>query len=777
MNSIKRLIFLKASCEINCSGIVQGVGMRPFVYRIAVKWGLSGYVLNLGDAGVRIVVEGERSAIENFIKDLKKEKPAMARYEKIDVNWKPYQNHFKTFNIKKSSKEGVLKSSYIPPDISICNKCLKEVLNPADRHYNYAFTCCADCGPRFTSIIDLPYDRMNTTMNKFPLCTYCEQEYKNPLDRRYHAQGICCPICGPKLTLYDKKGNSIDCEDPIKETANLIKEGKILAIKGIGGTHLATLTTEDECVLELRRRKKERKYKPFAIMSLNLDRVREYAIVNEYEEEMITSFRRPIVILKKSENYNLSQEISPGLHNVGTMLPYSGLHYLILQQIDDPAIVMTSGNSTDKPMAVSNNDIISQLGHLADFFLMHDREIYQRCDDSVIRIIDGDPKIIRRSRGYVPEPIDTIIEYKGEGILAVGPELTATITVMKKNRCFPSQHIGNLSGDLETIEFHKSTVNQMLKLTLMEPDLIACDLHPNFYTTRYAEEFADSHNIELIKVQHHHAHAAKLMAENNINEPIICITSDGVGYGLDGTIWGGEILLASYNSIERLAHLKPQPMPGGDASTKYPTRMLTAILSGAIPEDDLREILVKNYLDGFKYGKQEMETIFNILRKKDYITTTSSGRILDSISALLKICVEKTYEGEPAIKLESIATKGNDSIKIIPEIIKYNGKYVFDTTKLLNDILEKLNQYKNRDLAASAQRAFAEGLAQMAIKTAEETGIKTIGFTGGVAYNEAINNKISKLVKENNLKFIQHRRIPPGDAGISLGQAIVAAQN
>jgi len=751
--------------------------MRPFVYRIAVYWGLTGYVLNLGDAGVRIVVEGERSAIENFIRDLRKEKPLMARYEKIDVNWKPYQGRFKTFNIRKSSKEGILKSSYIPPDISICDKCLKDILNPADRHHNYAFTCCADCGPRFTSIIELPYDRMRTTINKFPLCTYCEQEYKNPLDRRYHAQGICCPICGPKLTLYDKNGNTINCEDPIKETANLIEEGKILAIKGIGGTHLATLTTEDECVLELRRRKKKRKYKPFAIMSLNLDKIREYAIINEYEEEMITSFRRPIVLLKKSENYNLSEEISPGLHNVGVMLPYSGLHYLILQQIDDPAIVMTSGNSTDNPMAISNNEIISQLGSLADFFLLHDREIYQRCDDSVIRVIDGKPKIIRRSRGYVPEPIDTIIEYKGEGILAVGPELTATITVMKKNRCFPSQHIGNLSGDLETIEFHKSVVNQILKLTLVEPDLIACDLHPDFYTTKYAEDFADSHNIELVRVQHHHAHAAKLMAENNIDEPIICIASDGVGYGLDGTIWGGEILLTSYNSIERLGHLKPQPMPGGDASTKYPTRMLTAILSEAIPENELREILIKNYLDGFKYGKQEMEVVFNILRKKDYITTTSSGRVLDAISALLKICLEKTYEGEPSIRLESSATRGNDSIKITPEIIKHNGEYIFDTTKLLNDILEKLNQNKIGDLAASGQKAFAEGLAQMAIKTAEETGIKTIGFTGGVAYNEAINKIISKLVKENNLKFIQHQKISPGDAGISVGQAIVAAQN
>lgn len=766
---------MKASCEINCTGIVQGVGMRPFVYRIAVKWGLTGYVLNLGDAGVRIVVEGERTVIENFIRNLETEKPPMARYEKIEINWKPYHRRFKNFNIRKSSKESVLKSSYIPPDISICNNCLIDILNPADRHYNYAFTCCADCGPRFTSIIDLPYDRMRTTMKKFPLCPDCEQEYKNPLNRRYHAQGICCPICGPKLTLYDRKGNRIDCDNPVTETAKLIEEGKILAIKGIGGTHLATLTTDDECVLELRRRKRERKFKPFAIMSLNLEKVREYAIVNEYEEEIISSFRRPIVILKKFENYDLSEWISPGLHNVGVMLPYSGLHYLLLQQIDDPAVVMTSGNATDNPMAISNNEIVSQLGHLADYFLLHDREIYQRADDSVLRVIDRKPKIIRRSRGYVPEPIELNIEHKGKGILAVGPELTATVTVMKKNRCFPSQHIGDLSGNLETIEFHKSVVNQMLKLTLVEPDVVACDLHPDFYTTKYAEEYVDIHNTELVRVQHHHAHAVKLMAENNINEPIICITSDGVGYGRDATIWGGEILLSSYKTMERLAHLKPQPMPGGDVCTKYPTRMLTAILSQAIPENELRDIIKKGYLDGFKYGQQEIDLVFKLLTKKDYITTTSSGRVLDAISALLKICQKKTYQGEPAIRLESIAAKGKDTVKITPEINKHNGKYIFDTTKLLNDILEKINQHKIQDLAASGQRAFAEGLAQMAVKTAQETRIKNIGFTGGVAYNEAITKIIKKIVKQNNLNFIQHQKTPPGDAGISIGQAIIAA--
>ncbi|MEM2134284.1 MAG: carbamoyltransferase HypF [Candidatus Jordarchaeaceae archaeon] len=766
---------MKASCEINCSGIVQGVGMRPFVYRLAVKWRLVGYVQNLGDAGVRIVVEGEKNAIENFIQDLKREKPPMAVYEKISVKWGSYQGRFKKFTISRSSKASALKSSHIPPDISICDKCLNDILNPTDRHYKYPFTCCADCGPRFTSIIDLPYDRMRTTMKDFPLCSECEQEYDNPLDRRYHAQGICCPKCGPRLVLYDREGSVVNYEDPITDAANIVKEGKILAIKGIGGTHLATLTTDDECILELRRRKRDRRYKPFAIMSLNLDKIREYAILDEYEEEIISSFRRPIVLLKKSENYDLSEWISPGLHNVGVMLPYSGLHYLILQKIDDPAIVMTSGNTTDTPMSISNDEIISRLGHIADYFLLHNREIYQRADDSVIKIINGKTKIIRRSRGFVPEPIDMILEYRGKGILAVGPELTATISVMKRNRCYPSQHIGNLSGDLETIEFHENVVNQMLKLTLVEPDAVACDLHPNFYTTRYAEKFADTHNIELVRVQHHHAHAAKLMAENNITEPIICITSDGVGYGQDGTIWGGEILLVSYNSMERLAHLKPQPMPGGDISTKYPTRMLTAILSEAIPENELRQILVKNYIEGFKYGQREMEVVFSALRKKEYITTTSSGRVLDSISALLKICLEKTYEGEPAIRLESIATKGKDHIKITPEINKQNGKYVFDTTKLLSDILEKLNHNKIQDLAASGQRAFAEGLAQMAITTAEETGVKIIGFTGGVAYNEAINNIISKLVKENNLKFVEHQKIPPGDAGISLGQAVIAA--
>jgi len=766
---------VKKRCKILCGGIVQGVGMRPFVYRIAVKNKLTGYVLNLGDAGVKIVVEGEEEAIKKFLMDLRREKPPLARFEKIDVKWERYKGEFSSFTIRKSSKKKVLEGSYIPPDVAICDKCAEEILNPEDRHYNYPFTCCADCGPRYTSIIALPYDRELTTMREFPLCSYCREEYENPLDRRYHAQGICCPLCGPTMSIHNVNGEIIECKDPIAEAAKLINEGFIVAIKGIGGSHLAALTTDDDCILRLRQRKRDRRYKPFAVMSPNIEKVKEYAEVTKEEEKLLTSFRRPIVLLKKRDEFPLSKWISPGLHNIGVMLPYSGIHILLLRQISDPAVIMTSGNVSGKPIAASNKEIFSHLTRLADYLLIHNRGIYQRCDDSVVRFVDGKTKIIRRSRGYVPEPIDTEIPYKGKGILAVGPELSVTVTVMKGNRCFASQHIGDISGDLDVVEFHENTINHLLKIFNVKPEAVACDLHPQFITTRIAEEYGEKWRVPVIKVQHHHAHAAALMAENKVHEQIICIAGDGVGYGTDGTVWGGEVLLVDYNSIERLGHLAPQLMPGGDLAVKYPARMMAAILSRALSEDELRNMLTSEYIEGFKYGETEVELILKTLRSGRAPLTTSTGRVLDAVAALLKICMEKTYQGEPAMRLEAAATRGKPALKIKPEVYVMNGRQVLDTTQILLEVLNAKGSHKVEDLAASAQHAVALGLAQMAVEAAQERGVKYVGFTGGVAYNEAITKTIKRYVEENNLVFLQHSEIPPGDAGVSIGQAIVAA--
>lgn len=750
--------------------------MRPFVYRLAVKNNLTGYVLNLGDAGVKIVVEGEEGNIRSFLEELRSKKPPLAKFEKIRVKWSKARGEFETFKIEKSSNERVLESSYIPPDVAICDSCIRDMLNPGDRHYRYAFTCCADCGPRYTSIIEVPYDRERTTMRDFPLCDYCMEEYTNPMDRRYHAQGICCPLCGPKITLHARGGEVIDCKDPIKEAAKLINEGAIVAVKGIGGSHLATLTTDDECVLKLRQRKKDRKYKPFAVMSLNLDEVRKYAVVSRKEEEVLTSFRRPIVLLRKRDDFPLSEWISPGLHNIGVMLPYSGLHILLLQEVADPAVIMTSGNVSGKPIAANNEEIISRLNDVADYFLLHNRVIYQRCDDSVVRIVDGKTKLIRRSRGFVPEPIETPVPYKGRGILAVGPELTVTVSVMKDNRCYPSQHIGDVSGDLDMIEFHESVINHLLKLFNVKPEAIACDLHPQFTTTRIAEELAEKWQVPLIRVQHHQAHAASLRAEHGVDEPMVCIASDGVGYGTDGTIWGGEILLLSdYLTSERRGHLMPNIMPGGDQATKYPIRMAASILSKVLSDSELREILTSRYIDGFKYGEKEVEVVLKTIRDGRGNLTTSTGRVLDAIAALLRICLEKTYQGEPAMRLEAAAAKGKPTLKIEPKITCSNGRYVLDTSQILFDVLQAIGKDRVENIAASAQHAIAVGLAEIAVSVAQDEGAKIVGFTGGVAYNEAITKTIRKHVERNGLVFIQHSVIPPGDAGVSIGQAVVAA--
>ncbi|MBS7288057.1 MAG: carbamoyltransferase HypF [Candidatus Freyarchaeota archaeon] len=766
---------MEKRCEILCSGVVQGVGMRPFVYRIAVKNNLVGYVLNLGDAGVKIVVEGEERNIRKFMRELREKKPPLARFEKIKVKWGRACGEFKTFTIEKSSDERVLESSYIPPDVAICDNCIRDMLNPDDRHYRYAFTCCADCGPRYTSIMGLPYDRELTTMRNFPLCPYCMEEYANPMDRRYHAQGICCPLCGPKITLHARGGEPISCMDPIAEAAKLINEGAIVAVKGIGGSHLVALTTDDECVLKLRQRKRDRKYKPFAVMSLSLDEVRKYAEVSQREEEVLTSFRRPIVLLRKKDDFPLSEWISPGLHNIGVMLPYSGLHILLLQEVVDPAVIMTSGNISGKPIAASNEEIITQLSSLADYFLLHNRVIYQRCDDSVVKVVDGKTKLIRRSRGYVPEPIETRIPYKGSGILAVGSELTVTVAVMKRNKCYVSQHIGDVSGDLDMVEFHESVVIHLLKLLNVKPEAIACDLHPRFVTTRIAEEYAERWQVPVVRVQHHHAHATALKAEHNINEPIVCIASDGVGYGPDGTIWGGEILLSDYSSSERLGHLAPQIMPGGDQATKYPMRMAASILSRILSNSELREILTSRYIDGFKYGEREVEFVLKMTREARGPITTSTGRVLDAIAALLRICMEKTYQGEPAMRLEAAAARGKPTIKIEPKVYRSNGQYVLDTSQILFEVLQASEKERVENLAASAQHAVAIGLADIAVNVAQDEGVKFVGFTGGVAYNEAITRTIREYVKGSGLVFIEHSVTPPGDAGVSIGQVITAA--
>jgi len=624
-------------------------------------------------------------------------------------------------------------------------------------------------------INSIPYDRVRTSMEDFPLCIDCEVEYENPEDRRYHAEASCCDVCGPEVFLY--KDNVIKSENPIKKAAKLIDEGNILAIKGIGGTHLVVKTTEDEPVQALRQ-KLGRFNQPFACMSPDLETVKRFAEVSDLEADTIQSRRRPIVVLNKNENYFLAPSVSPYLHNLGVMLPYSALHHLLFNYSKEPAYIMTSANMPGEPMLINNEEIISKLDGIADYFLLHNRKIVNRCDDSVVRFRDGEMAFIRRSRGYVPEPYDFSWINKDLKVLALGPEIDVTFSILKEGKCYVSQHIGDTTK-YDTFQYLQNAVEHMMEITRTNDfDVIACDLHPMFFTTKLAEQMKDKFNAEILRVQHHHAHAASLCVDNQVEE-IICIAADGVGYGDDGTAWGGEILHTQGASYNRVASLLPQQMVGGDLTTKYPARMVMSMLFDSMETDELSELMKTNYCNQFKHGKREIDLVIKQLETRfNTNITTSTGRVLDAISASLGICGKRTYEGEAAMKLESAAYYSDRSLNIPYEIEKdvTNNMEYLNTSKILLKCIELKDNGENiNNIAFGAQKAVALGLAELAINAAENTGVDIIGATGGVFYNEAISVSVRDKVKSEGYKFIQHKNTCAGDGSVSMGQSAVAS--
>lgn len=754
-------------------GIVQGVGFRPTVYRIAKEMNLKGSVRNLGNS-VEIILEGTKGQIKEFVKNLKANKPPISKIENLKIisEGEIETSEFDDFIILESSAN-FSGSSVIPPDVAVCDNCLEEILNKGNNRFKYPFTACTDCGPRFTVIKSIPYDRERTSMDEFPLCDECTLEYRDPLDRRYHAEATCCQTCGPSVFLY--KDGILDVGNPIAEAAKLIDERNILAIKGIGGTHLVAKTTEDDPVITLRERL-GRFNQPFACMSPDIETVKTFAEVADFEKKTLISRRRPIVVLNKNENYYLAPSVSPNLHNLGIMLPYSGLHHLLFQETEEPAYIMTSANIPGEPMLIDNDEIIAKLEGIADYYLLHDRKIVNRCDDSVIRFRAGDLAFIRRSRGYVPEPYDFSKIADDINILALGPELDVTFSLLKDQKCYVSQHIGNTTK-YETYNYLQDAINYMMDITKTESvDLVACDLHPMFFTTKLAHELSEKFECDVYGVQHHHAHAGALFVDHGIEE-LICIAADGVGYGADGSAWGGEILHAKGENYERLGCLMSQNMAGGDLTTKYPVRMVMAMLYDYYDSEELKELMENEYVHYFKYGAKEIDLVLKQLERGFNIQkTTSTGRVLDAISAALGICGERTYEGECAMKLESIAYHGEDTIDIPLEIKKDNEMNILDTSKILISVLEAKKSGKRvQDIACSAQRAVGEGLAKLGIKAADKTGVDIIGGTGGVFYNEAISKTIKEVVTENGYEFIQHKNTCAGDGSVSLGQAAIAA--
>ena len=820
--------------QILVEGIVQGVGFRPFVYRIATEASLNGYVRNLGNV-VEIIVQGSHQNMGEFLFNLQNKLPPIAKINNIETrDLKEEDEKFSSytdFTIKESADD-FAGTSVIPPDVAICDNCLEEINDPQNRRYKYPFNACTDCGPRFTVIENVPYDRDNTTMEDFPLCDECEIEYTNPLDRRYHAEAACCEDCGPSLKLLKNTGGDggsaieIDCEDPLKETARLLDEGKILAIKGIGGTHLVANVKIKETV-DLLRQRLGRKSQAFAVMSPDIETIKTFAVMSKEEEKTLKSKERPIVILKKSEDYDFADSVSPDLHNIGVMLPYAPLHHLLFNETDTPAYIMTSANVPGEPMMITNEEIVKNLSKIADYYLVHNRRILNRCDDSVVRFRNDELAFIRRSRGYTPEPYDLSGKYtylNGEfdnlNILALGPELDVTFTIIKNSKAYVSQHIGN-TNKYRTYQFLKEAIEHMMQITKTDSfDLIACDMHPQFFTTQLAKEYAEKYDCPLIQVQHHHAHGVSLINDHVLNKTdldektsaeieisqdsekaellenpreMIIIASDGVGYGDDGGAWGGEILYTDIKSYKRIASLMPQKMPGGDLCTKYPARMFAAILSNPnsdyemdkYSEEHVRDLMERNYLDAFPHGKMEIASLFKqIERNLNVGINTSTGRCLDSIAAALNICSERSYEGEAPMKLESAAfnyLKMNDLDKLndYPIIIKdHDDRRVLDTTAILRYVIEKLEEGEDIGrIAAAGQEAVSIGLAKLAIEAAENCGIDTVGVSGGTFYNEAITAHIKDCIENAGLKFIQHTNSCPGDGSVSLGQAIVAGIN
>ncbi len=743
--------------KVTITGIVQGVGFRPFIYRTAKKNNIRGYIKNAGNS-VELLLEGKEAQVTEFLNTVKNNSPPLSRITNIDI--KPCSDEkYNDFHILKSEKKGG-KDSVMPPDVAICDACMSDVFDKKNRRYMYPFTVCTDCGPRFTIIESLPYDRENTTMSKFRMCETCKTEYFNPVDRRFRAEPACCPDCGPVFELYMGKKNNYS-KNPIKDAAIALDSGKIVAIKGIGGTHLSARTTDDDAIIRMRAILK-RPEKPFAIMARDIGEANSIAYISEPEKELLLSPQRPVVILSKKNR--LIRHISPGLDNIGIMLPYSGMHYLLFHYSNQPAIVMTSANIPGEPMAIDNDDVLSLD---ADFSLIHNRVIKNRCDDSVVKIVNNNTCFIRRSRGFVPAPVE--VKDTNRTVLSLGAELDVTACILKKDKAFLTQYIGNTTK-LRTLEYLEAAVYNLMELTKVGTvEAIAVDMHPSFNTSALGMELSRKLDVPLIRCQHHFAHAASLAAESG-KERMVCITADGIGYGNDGTIWGGEIIAVD-DGFERTGSLASQLMPGGDLAARYPARMAMGILARKYNQSELREIFAPYF------EKEELSVVLRQIETKfNSPLTSSTGRILDAVAALLGVCTERTYEGEPAMKLEAFAMKGRDTVDMPVLIERTDRRYMLDTTGIIEAVYLANGEHALPDIAASAQSAIARGLCEMAIKTARDKKIGVIGFSGGVAYNNSIITTARNIARNAGFEFIVHSRVPCGDGGISLGQAIIGAK-
>lgn len=742
------------------NGIVQGVGFRPFVYNLAQRLNLSGFVSN-SSRGVIIEIEGSENHIGQFLHDLQNQLPPLA--EITGIRQQSLNPQFTEGFAIQPSQADRDNQTLIAPDMAICPDCLQELFDPQNRRYLYPFINCTNCGPRYTIIKNIPYDRPFTSMANFRMCPQCQAEYDNPADRRFHAQPNACALCGPRVW-YESGASeqaSLRDVDAIDEAVTDLAAGKIVAIKGLGGFHLAVDARQDKAVERLRRRK-NREEKPLAIMVADLQKARQLTFISERERKLLESPQRPIVLLRKRSAKIISEQVAPGNKRLGIMLPYTPLHYILFARLQERlggsspiALVMTSANLSEEPIAISNEDARERLAGIADAFLMHNREILVRADDSVIMEVAKQPLFFRRSRGYVPRPV--FIDRSGPSVLALGGELKNTICLLKGDRAFLSQHIGDLEN-VAANDFFVGSIEYLQKILEVKPQVTIHDLHPAYFSTQWAKE---QNEMPTIAVQHHHAHMASCMAEWKLQDPVIGIILDGTGYGYDGTIWGGEILVGDYLHINRLACLEPMPLPGGDAAIREPWRIAYTYLYSALAGEETDLPLFRN---------RPVDLLRQMLEKKINTPLTSScGRLFDAVAALSGGKATIRYEAQAAIELMQAA----EDLNVSP--LKYECAMPYIPVKpIIADVLRALHQGEDFSrIAARFHKTLVDLFIGMALLAHRQTGIDTVVLSGGVFQNEILLEHLRNELHRRGLRVYANQQIPPNDGGIALGQAAI----
>jgi hydrogenase maturation protein HypF len=779
--------------EIRVRGTVQGVGFRPTVYRLAKACGLCGDVCNDGE-GVLIRVSGTGASIEEFVKRLQQECPPLARINELTRNRCDGEFSFNDFVISHSVSSAV--KTEIAPDAATCPQCQQEIFDFYSRWYRYPFTNCTHCGPRLSIIRTIPYDRCNTSMAAFSMCPECAKEYNDVENRRFHAQPIACHVCGPKAWLERADGKPITASmfsmlDDVDAVCTLLQKGEIVAIKGIGGIHLACDATNETAVQKLRQRK-QRYHKPFALMARDIEIIAQYCTISDKERELLQTPAAPIVLMRVKEikeqrgitSLPIFPSVAPGQNTLGFMLPYTPLHHLILKRMNRP-IVLTSGNLSDEPQCIDNDEAREKLGQIADYFLLHNREIVNRVDDSVVRVVCDQVRMIRRARGYAPAPINLPSGFHDvPQILAMGGELKNTFCLIRDGQAILSQHLGDLEN-AAAFTAYQDTLNLYLNLFEHKPKAIAIDKHPEYLSTKLGKELAAANQIKLYPIQHHHAHIAACMAEHHLpldSPPVLGIALDGLGYGEDNTLWGGEFLLANYQTFQRLAKFKPVAMIGGEQAIYQPWRNTYAQLISAFSWEYLKNKY--GTLEIIKFLEQKPLNLLNQLNLKRINSPLASsvGRLFDAVAAAIGICREEcSYEGQAAIEMEALVdasslNNNEEKLNYSFDIAILDNIYCIDPRPMWQALLDDLQQQiPQRIMAAKFHTGLAKAIVEMVNHLCQENLIKNIVLTGGVFQNSILLDQVSKHLETLGLNILTHSLVPCNDGGLSLGQAIIAA--